>query len=305
MDSLRGLQQILTLAECGTYRKAAKKLGITHSALSQTVSKLEEELGATLFIRNHRETVPTAFGLRLLNAATTALDEIDEARRDITLMRKLGAGRMVIGADPTLSESLLAPGLADMMRRYPRLRFTVLSRNWLSMEEDLRAKRIDMFIGLAPDRKADGIIYQELQLKPPVLAFRKGHPIELLDEPDVSDYLDWPVIGSEAPDWFLEYFRAVYPEAFPNLQSLRSLFLTTQSLSLLRRLLLSSDALAMVPLALVRDDVEAGRIGTMEVHEQLFPDYLPGVIATLEGRPEPPAAAELTKLIHETLGASP
>ena len=53
---------------------------------------------------------------------------------------------------------------------------------------------------------------------------------------------------------------------------------------------------------LIRDDVETGRIGTMQVKGLQFPEYLPGVIATLEGRPEPPAAAELTKLIYSTLG---
>lgn len=300
MDSLRSLRQVLALAEAGNYRKAAAKIGITHSALSQTISKLEEELGASLFVRDQHETVPTAFGGRLIEAAEIALGEISEAKRDISLMRNLEAGRLVVGADPTISESLLGPALAVMMEAYPKLRFTVMARNWKSMEDDLLSRKIDLFVGLAPDRLSDGLAYRRFSLGLPVVACRADHPLASRQTVKVADLLEWPVVGGEAPDWFLEILRAEFPDLFPDLRTLRSVFLTTHSLGLLRRLLLSTDAVSLIPRQLVEDDVTANRIALLEVVDLPFQERLPAVIATLDGRPEPPAATELIRHVLNT-----
>ncbi len=305
MENIGALRQLLTLAEYGTFRKAASKLGITHSALSQTVTRMEQNYGVKLFLRNHRETVPTAFGSRILESAASIIEELERAQRDIELMRNLGAGRMVIGADPALAESLLSTGLTSMMERYPELRFTVMSRNWQSMGDDLRERRIDMYVGLAPDHQIEGVSYQKLPLSPPVVVCRSGHPMTERKTVSVADCLMWSIIGCEAPDWFLEHIRSAFPQLFPNLQALRSVFLTSQSLSLLRRILLSTDAVALLPRMLVQDDIEQKRIVSLEVTDYPFPIQISGVIATLEAGPLPPASVELTRMIYQTLRDHP
>ena len=77
MDRMRSLRQIVTLADAGNFRKAAERLGVTHSALSQAIAKLEDSYGVPLFVRNKQETVPTAFGRRMVEAARQALVEIE------------------------------------------------------------------------------------------------------------------------------------------------------------------------------------------------------------------------------------
>ena len=54
MDRMRSLRQIVTLADAGNFRKAAERLGVTHSALSQAIAKLEDSYGVPLFVRNKK-----------------------------------------------------------------------------------------------------------------------------------------------------------------------------------------------------------------------------------------------------------
>ena len=299
MESLRNLNQIVTLAECGNFRKAATRLGITHSALSQTVSRMEKELGAPLFVRSHQETIPTAFGSRLLEAAGIAIQELGEAERDITLMQNLEAGRLVIGADPVIADALLAPALANLMGNCPRLRFTVLARNWRNMEEELLARRIDIFVGLAPDRQIESLNYQQLPLGVPVVACRSQHPLATGKPATVDQCLQFPLAGSEAPDWFLEIIVHAFPQVIKSVKDLRSVFLITYSFSVTRRLLLSGDVVAMVPRTMIADDITRGDIVELKVEGLEFPARLPGVVATLGARPIPPAADALIGALYK------
>lgn len=301
---LRSLRQLVALAEAGNYRRAAEQLGITHSALSQAIGKLEAEYGVDLFVRSRRETVPTAFGHRLVEAAAMALGEVEEAERDIDLMRNLEAGRLVIGADPNVSEALLAPALVSLLADYPKLRFTVLARNWVTMEDDLRSRRIDLYLGLRPDRRYDGISFSPIELPPPVVACRAGHPLTKIADLDLGAIMRYPVLGGDAPAWFLLTLQEAYPDVFPDFESLRSVFLISHDLGLLRAVLIRSDAVALVPLALVARPLRAGKVALLDPPGYPFTGPIPGVIATADARSLPPAAEALRSRIEEMLAAA-
>ena len=88
MDSLGHLRQLVALAETGNFRKAGQRLGISHSAVSQTIKRIEAEYGAELFDRMRfdgarNETVPTALGERMVAAARIAISEMEAAARDV------------------------------------------------------------------------------------------------------------------------------------------------------------------------------------------------------------------------------
>ena len=87
MDTLPHLRQLVALADAGNFRKAGNKLGISHSAVSQTIKRLEESYGVALFDRIKGKTVPTAFGERLVLSARAAVNEMDAAHRDLKLDR--------------------------------------------------------------------------------------------------------------------------------------------------------------------------------------------------------------------------
>ena len=297
MIELRRFEQLITLADTGNYRRAADKLGITHGALSQTVARLERECGTALFERRKRATVPTAYGETFLQAAREAVAVISQANREISLMQNLQTGRLKVGIDPVLSEGLLAPALGVLLESYPMLQFTALPRNWRSMVDDLVADRIDIFIGLAPDRQSDRCDYTEFQLIPPVFACRAGHEILERASFTMEDLIQFPFGGGDVPHWLLMQFVDAFPDQFSSVQSLQGMFLTTHDLGLMRQLLCSTNIIGLVPLPVILSEVSAGRVVALPEIEALPMLNITGVVATREDRAASPAAEKLSRIV--------
>ncbi|MFJ9950033.1 LysR family transcriptional regulator [Kitasatospora sp. NPDC091207] len=118
---LRQLAYVVAVAEQGGFGRAAERLGIVQSAVSQQVQRLERELGVVLFDRSTRRVRPTAAGERLLPEARAVLAAADRTRRV--------AAEIAAGADGTLRLGALhGPGdrlydiLAALADLAPRLR---------------------------------------------------------------------------------------------------------------------------------------------------------------------------------------
>ncbi len=299
MDELWRFRQLITLAEEGNFRRAADRLGITHGALSQTVARFETQYETELFERKKKRTVPTAFGERLLTAARESVEIVSQAKRDMALMQNLKIGRLIVGVDTAITEGLLAPAMAALLEKFPELQFTTLPRNWRTMEKDLLADRIDVFIGLTPDRKSDRLDYREFPLIPPVFACRSGHPLTEAGDFGIEDLVKYPYGGTEVPDWFLRQFVEAFPDQFTSIASLREIFLTTHELGLLHQLLSSTDIVGLLPEAVIRTELKNGSIKQLATLDQLMPAEITGVVATREDRSLPPAATRLSALVVE------
>ena len=125
MASENQLRHIVTLTDLASYRQAAEALGLTHSALSQTVSRLEARYGVKLFERVGRRTVPTAYGAVLVEAARQSLEAMSAANHEIELMQSVESGRLCIGADPAISQAMLGTALTLAGRAHPGFTFVV------------------------------------------------------------------------------------------------------------------------------------------------------------------------------------
>ncbi|MEM9604590.1 MAG: LysR family transcriptional regulator [Pseudomonadota bacterium] len=299
MDILRGFRQLQTLGETGNYRKAAARLGMTHSALSQSIARLEQHYGVTLFVRGKRGTVPTAIGRRLLESASIALAEMERAERDVAQMRDNGSGSLVIGADPNLSESLLAPVLIELMQHSSDVRIRVHSCNWNGCTEALREKRIDLYIGLPPEHFDDSITWDEMPLAPPLPLCRRSHPLASRETVTSRDVVQYPVLAGDVPDWLLEKIRGGWPDQFKNIEEFRSVFLTTHDMGLLRQLLLSTDAVAVVSPLLFRQVGREDQIAVLPVDGYPLTGAVPGVVARLRDLPLLPVADQLCTRMRE------
>ncbi len=299
MDLLRGFRQLQMLGETGNYRKAAVRLGMTHSALSQSIARLEQHYGVSLFVRSKRGTVPTAIGRRLLDSASIALAEMERAERDVAQMRDNGSGSVVIGADPNLSESLLAPVLVELMQRKPDVRIRVHSCNWKDCTDALREKRIDLYVGIPPEQFDNSIVWEDLPLAPPLPLCRLSHPLAKQETVLSSDVVEFPVLAGDVPDWFLEEMRKGWPDQFRNISEFRSVFLTTHDMGLLRQILLSTDAVAVVSPLLFRQTGDEAQIKVLDVQNYPLTGSVPGVIARLRDLPLLPVADQLVDRIRE------
>ncbi len=302
MDSLASLRQLVALAETGNFRKAGEQLGVSHSAVSQTIKKLEESYGVDLFDRTRGKTVPTAFGERLIASSRVAISEIDAAARDIGLMENFASGRLVIGVDPSVSESILSIPMTKMMNQFPELQFSVRVCDRARWERQLTRREIDIYFGLQPDRELEELQYRKLILQPPSLMCRAGH--DLCQKPviRITDLGAHTVIGGDVPDWFLWRILDAFPDTFDSLQDIRRTFLTSQDFGLLRQLLLQTGAVAILPDYLMRLELEAGIVRRLELEGWPFKaTTISGVAAWMHERPLPPSAKRLLAEVQQLL----
>jgi DNA-binding transcriptional LysR family regulator len=121
---LSQLEVFLAVARERRFSRAAEKLFRTQSAVSQTIGKLEDELGEALFDRSSREGILTDAGQVLFEYAEKLLNLRSEAAESLTQLRELQKGKLVIAANEFTALYLL-PVLAEFRRLHPMIRISV------------------------------------------------------------------------------------------------------------------------------------------------------------------------------------
>ncbi|HEY7615354.1 MAG TPA: LysR family transcriptional regulator, partial [Terriglobales bacterium] len=121
---LSQLEVFLAVAKEGRFSRAAEKLYRTQSAVSQTIHKLEVELGEPLFDRSSREGVLTDAGQVLREYAERLLNLRSSAQGALAELRELQKGKLVIAANEFTALYLL-PVLGEFRRLHPMIKITV------------------------------------------------------------------------------------------------------------------------------------------------------------------------------------
>jgi DNA-binding transcriptional LysR family regulator len=194
------LNAFAAVAEHRSFVRAAAHLGITPSALSQTIRQLEERLGVRLLNRTTRSVAPTTAGERLYQRLRPAVDELDAAVAEAASTRERPAGMLRINAPRTAAIRLIAPRLGRFHRDNPGVILDVTVDDALT---DIVAGRFDAGIRLGELLEKDMIAVRltgELEMmavaSPDYLA-RHGTP-ETPDELHNHACLNWrwPTDGS-------------------------------------------------------------------------------------------------------------
>lgn len=116
-----GLHHFLAVAQCGSFRGAARQLGQSPAAVSKGVARLEAALGVALFARTTRSVGLTAEGRRFLPHAERALDALRAGRDELRTASAEVAGTVRLSLSPVLAP-LLGVVWARALDRHPRLR---------------------------------------------------------------------------------------------------------------------------------------------------------------------------------------
>ncbi len=113
---IRQLEALLAVAEEGSFTAAADRLHTVQSNVSGHVHQLEAELGVQLLVRSRRGTVPTEFGVRVIDRARAIRSEMEAMRKDLSMLQGLETGHATLGVVGTVSRSVV-PALVIEMRR--------------------------------------------------------------------------------------------------------------------------------------------------------------------------------------------
>lgn len=119
--SLDGIEAFLRVAERRSFREAADDLGVSPSAISQTIRALEARIGVALFVRTTRSVGLTQAGERFLERARPAFDEMIAAGNAARELAQRPSGLLRIAAPRSVVSILLQPVLASFAQAYPEV----------------------------------------------------------------------------------------------------------------------------------------------------------------------------------------
>jgi len=124
--TLDDLRAFVAVGRERSFTKAAAKLGVSPSALSQSISQLERRLGVRLLTRTTRSVSSTEAGERLLHIVEPRLEEIGAGLATIAELREKPAGTIRITATEYAIESVLVPKLNKLLRHYPDIKVEMI-----------------------------------------------------------------------------------------------------------------------------------------------------------------------------------
>lgn len=148
------LLSFFAVAREGSFTRAAAKLGVSQSALSQTIRGLEEQLGLRLLIRTTRSVSPTEAGEHLLRTVAPRFEDIETELAALREMRVKPAGRIRITAGEHSALTVLSPALARLLPEYPDIEVEIHADNGMT---DIVAERFDAGVRLGDQVAKDMI----------------------------------------------------------------------------------------------------------------------------------------------------
>jgi len=126
-----------------SFRRAARDLALSPSAISHQIRGLEEQFGVKLFVRGARSVRLTADGERYLAKVSVALAALQDAGREMLAQRRDSRSELWISSLPFFTSTILIPALPDFKRRHPELTLRIEATHQYA---DFNASRVDVAI---------------------------------------------------------------------------------------------------------------------------------------------------------------
>src|ERR1700761_3115708 len=122
MEKLDAMRALTKVVASGSYAEAARRLGLTRSAVSKGVMELEQSLGARLLDRTTRRVTPTEAGLAYYERCLSILSQIEETESQVSRLHDEPKGILKVNAPMSFGVLYLGPAVAEFMIRYDELK---------------------------------------------------------------------------------------------------------------------------------------------------------------------------------------
>lgn len=127
-----------------SFTKASQELFISQPAITKHIHELEINYGAQLFERKGNRIALTDAGRLLLRHCDHILDEYKQLDYEMNLLHDDFVGELRLGASTTIAQYVLPPVLAQFIKRYPKVKLSLLNGNSRDVEKALQEHRIDL-----------------------------------------------------------------------------------------------------------------------------------------------------------------
>jgi len=155
---LPDLASYIVVVNEGSFTAAAKKLGVTPSALSKLITRLESALSVKLFERTTRRLLITESGKKIYQQATIIVEAAQQAIDISSLEHSVPAGSLTVAAPKAFLTIVLQPLITPFLRLYPKIQLKLLASDG---DIDMIAQGIDVVFRLT-ENPSEGLIMKEI-----------------------------------------------------------------------------------------------------------------------------------------------
>ncbi len=249
---LRQIRHFIAVVEQGSFAKAASALGLSQSAVTQSVRKIEDELQVPILERGRFGAAPTEFGRILLNRAMMMISEERLIVSEIDSMSHARRGHLRVGIGLTMSSNFMPRVISKFQAHRPNVTLTIIEAWAKQLFEQLLHGEIDLAIHAAPtffspgDELEEENLFDELD----VIAIGRSHRVAALPSPSLKDISKMTWLLPPDNDWLAVNLRRIFREH--GLEPPRR-FLHTNSRVLAQSLIADGSAAGLVPYHAIRD----------------------------------------------------
>lgn len=262
---LTQMEHFAAVAEAGSLGRAAMDLHLTQPALSRSIRRLEESVGAPLFERHTKGMMLTDIGRALLPHAKLMQHGARVAREEIDAMRGLAKGTIRIGAIASISSVVLPELLSDVLARWPGLHVQVVEDVWNSLAQTLVRGDVDLVLSVEVPDTEEIVSIKDCQWKDASgVVAAAAHPLRRRRGLSLADIHSGP--------WA---FLPKGTEPYDNLQRLFAaqgmgmpdIAVETRSVLVLKSLVANAGFLSWMPEPMYRAERKAGDIHALPILE--------------------------------------
>ena len=260
----RQLRYALSVSKERSFTKAAKRLNISQSAVSDQVKLLEEEIGFELFRRTSRGVESTDRGRTFLYESERVMGDLlslsDTARR----LRGAMQDTLTIGMGSGMAQIFIPRMFTDLRNNLPGVRLEILTAPTRSIFNELHEERIDAGIAIEsdPDRLPAGLIFDRLIDVEMVLITHPKHALARIKQPvDIGRLLAEPIIMSE----LTVGYGQVVMSLFTDLGIKPNILAVVDNIETIKMIVQSEGGIAIVPRACAENEVTLGLLKALAI----------------------------------------
>ena len=152
-----------TVAKNKHMTKASEELYISQPAISQSIKKLEDQIGGTLFLRSNKGMELTEEGKSLFEHIKGALEIIENAENEFTAFKDLSKGEIKIGCSTTLTKLMLLEPLKQFHMDYPNINIKIENNLTSNLITSLKLGKLDFVIFNESDIQETGLKLRKIK----------------------------------------------------------------------------------------------------------------------------------------------
>ncbi len=258
---LSQLEVFLAVAREGRFSRAAEKLFRTQSAVSQTIRKLEDELGESLFDRTSREGILTDAGQVLRDYAEKLVNLRSDAQEALVELRELHKGKLVIAANEVTVLSIL-PMLAEFRRVHPMIKIVVQRALGSHVPDDVLRHNVEL--GLLTYDPQEPLLHSVIvHLDELAFVVPSNHPLASAKQVSIKQ------LGAES---FVAHivsspYREKVIQAFRRHKTPLHMDVELPTLEAIKRFLAMGNGVALIPEISVEGELARGELVRIPVKE--------------------------------------